>query len=291
MSDRIILGTAKFGINNYGFSSSGYQASHVDIFDLAYKYGVRALDTSPRYNNAENLIGDYHKKSKNVFKVSTKVDNLEPESFESEKKIYNSVLESIKRTGVNCIDTLYLHQNEMGIISDTKIINALKNIKNDGFVKKIGVSIYNNEECKFSLDSDIYDVIQLPVSVLDSFMYSELIHSSTTNKKIIARSIFLQGVLFNRDLIKSKVKQSENMLNYISKLDQLALEHKVELFMLACSYVLSLPKVNGIIVGTAVKENLLSIIESSKFKITSDLMDQIYQLSSEYKEWGNPRKW
>ena len=170
-------------------------------------------------------------------------------------------------------------------------MNALKKIKDDGLVKKIGVSIYNNEECKFSLDSDTYDVIQLPVSILDSFMYSELIHNDTTNKKIIARSIFLQGVLFNRDLIKSKVKQSRSMLKYISKLDQLALEYKVELFMLACSYVLSLPKVDNIIVGTGVKENLLSIIESSKFKITSDIMAQIYQLSSEYKEWGNPRKW
>jgi len=290
MESNVILGTAKFGIPSYGFSSSKGQSTCNEILDLSYRYGIRVLDTSPRYGDSERLIGDYHSKNDTRFDICTKVDNLEPQSLRNDRSIYNSIIESIKNTRVDCIETLYLHQNEMEIISDKNIMHSLEKIRNDGLVKKIGVSIYSKEECEFALDSDIYDVIQMPISVMDSFIYSELVDDGCA-KEIVARSVFLQGTLLNRDNIKSQVKQSEDMLKYLSELDKLALKHEVGLSAMACAFVLSLPKVKSMIVGTTVKENLLHIIDSSKLTMSDELVFKISQLSSEYKKWGNPRNW
>ena len=291
MRNKAILGTVQFGIKGYGFSSLKRQAKSSSLLDLAYKYEIDTLDTSPRYGNSEDVIGEYHAQNSHMFKVCTKVDNLEVVSLSSEKRIFNSVINSIRATGVNYIETLYLHQNEMEIISDENIITSLKKLKDSGLVKKIGVSIYNAEECNFTLESNVYDVIQLPINILDSSIYSNLISQNTIDKEIIGRSIFLQGILFNREGIKNKIKQSKEVFEYLLKLDNLANEFNIDLITMACSFVFSLTKIDGIIVGTSVEKNLMDIINASKFKITKELHDKLIMLSCRYKEWGNPRNW
>ena len=292
MTSGIILGTAKFGIQDYGFSSSQLRSTHSEMFDLSYQCGIRTLDTSPRYGNAEQIIGAYHANSgQRHFKVCTKVDNLKANSLKSKQYIYNSVERSLQRVGVEYIETLYLHQNEMDIIGDRHIMRALQKMKHDGLVNKIGVSIYSKEECKFALDGDLYDVIQLPVSIMDSFIYSELIDGRHTDKEIIARSVFLQGILFNRGDIKAKVRQSASMFKFLEEMDRLALEFKTDLFAMACAFVLSLPEVDAMIVGTSARENLLRIVNSSKLTMPAELTSELCRLSFEYKEWGNPRNW
>ena len=82
------------------------------------------------------MISQYHKESTNIYKVSTKVDNLEP-SKKSPYQINKSVLNSIQDLNVDSLETLYLHQNEIDIISDKKIMNSLENLKVEGYVKKL----------------------------------------------------------------------------------------------------------------------------------------------------------
>jgi len=291
MSNSAILGTVKFGVQDYGFSSLKNQIKSGEILDLARKHGISTLDTSPRYSNSEGAIGEYHAQNTFMFKVCTKVDNLDVASLSSGKKIFDSVVNSIRATGVNHIETLYLHQNEMEIITDRIIIDSLMELKCSGLVKKIGVSIYSFEECKFALENNFYDVIQIPISILDSFIYSSLISGKSSNKEIIGRSIFLQGVLFNREDIENKIKQSKQVFEYVSKLDDLAFEYNMDLITMACSFVFSLQEVDGIVIGTAVEKNLIDIINASKFKMTEELRCRLIELSCEYKEWGNPRNW
>jgi uncharacterized protein len=290
MINKIILGTAKLGISGYGFSSSEPHLSSSEILGHAYDEGIEILDTSPRYGNAEKLIGDYHVENENRFRICTKVDNLLPNSLSSYGYIQNSVINSIERTKVNIIETLYLHQNDLAIISDKKITKSLIQMKKNGFVKKIGVSVYSREECEFAIKSDVYDVIQIPLSILDSYIYSSEVKTGST-KEIIARSIFLQGILFNRDRISSEIKQSIDLLRYISNIDDLLKEYKIDLMSLACCFVLSLHNVTYMIVSSSSRKNLTYIVESSKNKLHDELFHHIEQLSSSYKAWGNPRNW
>ena len=291
MKNKVFLGTVKFGVKDYGFSSLKKQSNVDSLLALAHKCKIDVLDTSPRYGNSEDVIGEYHAQHIHRFRVCTKVDNLEVASLSSERKIFQSVVNSIRSTGVDSIEILYLHQNEMEIIRDEIIINALQKVKEVGLVKKIGVSIYNAEECRFALANNVFDVIQLPVNILDSSIYANLIHHKPTDKEIIARSIFLQGLLFNRKDIKNKIKQWKELLEYISKLDDLAYEYNIDLPTMACSFVSSLIELDGVIVGTGVEKNLTRIIKASRFKMTQDLHDKLMLMSRKHKDWANPRNW
>ena len=288
----MILGTAKIGISDYGFSSNSSCSSCYDLFQKAAELGVSILDTSPRYGNAEEIIGEYHKRGDTKFLISTKIDNLIPNDVESEAKIFRSIEQSISRTDVSNIDSVYLHQNELGIIDDEKILSGLSKLKESGLVNKIGTSIYSYEECEFSLNCDVYDVIQMPLSIMDSHIYSKLVKKySVLNKEIVARSIFLQGTLLNRRDIGDKVKQAALMNNYLNQLDTLAKKYDVDILSLACSFVLSLDDVSSFIVGTASEANLTNIINASQSNLPDDLIVKVKKLSDEYKEWGNPRNW
>ena len=290
--NKVILGTAKIGISDYGFSSSSSYLSCFELFRNAAESGVSTLDTSPRYGNAEEIIGEFHGESDNTFLISTKIDDLVPNDAGSEDKIFRSVERSIARTKVSAIECVYLHQNDIEIISDKKILSALSKLKNRGMVKKTGTSIYSYEECEFSLTCDVYDVIQIPLSIMDSHIYSKLVDNySLISKEIIARSIFLQGTLLNRNDIWNKVKQAGAMTDYLSQLDSLIETYGIDMLSLACSFVLSLKNVSSFIVGTASQENLANIIKASQLSLSDELIGKVKKLSDEYKVWGNPRNW
>ncbi len=291
MSSKIILGTAKFGISGYGFSSGNHYSSTHELLQKAKELGVDTLDTSPRYGDAEKQIGDYHKCNPNSFKVCSKVDGLMPNDVHSERNIFRSVEKTITLSCVSQIEILYLHQNELDIISDHNILEALVKIKESGIVKKVGTSVYSPGECEFSLNSDVYDVIQAPISILDTYMYSKLIEMNRNKNEIIARSVFLQGTLFNREDIRNKIKQAEPMLEYLDQVDCLVKKYGSNLLSLACSFVLTLPHVTNFIVGTASLQNLVRIVGAAGVNIPGELFVEVKALSNQYKEWGNPRNW
>ena len=172
--NKLCIGTVKFGNPEYGHSSSQSKKDNLyDFIKTVVSLGVRHFDTSPRYGNSESLIGEFIKNEKiNNLIISSKVDNLNPNDVNSEKKILESVYSSLKKLNINFLNYCYLHQNEMEIISDQHIHKALLSLKDMGIIKKIGVSIYTYNECKYSIESGIYDIIQLPVNLVDSSIYN-----------------------------------------------------------------------------------------------------------------------
>jgi aryl-alcohol dehydrogenase-like predicted oxidoreductase len=288
--NKFIFGTAKLGLIDYGHSSDEPHSSSEIILQKAQESGIDILDTSPRYGNAESLIGDYHARNDKTFRICTKIDKLTPNSSITEKSIFNSVTNSLKKTNTNIIDTLYLHQHDLEIISDYSIIRSLRKLKKEGLVNKLGVSIYSKLECKYVLNSDIYDVIQLPVSIVDSHIYSSLIERGV-EKQIVARSTFLQGTLFNRKYINKKIVQADAMLKYYATLDKLVKKYDTDLATLACSFVMSLPNVHYMIIGTTSQNNLSKIVKSSVVQLQKELYLEVKVLSKQYKEWSNPNNW
>ena len=105
MSEKIILGTAKIGIDDYGFSSKNKQSKSEKLLSKAKNLGIVMLDTSPRYGNAESIIGNYHDNNEFKFLISTKVDSLLRDDLNSEYKICHSVEKSINRMQISSIDT------------------------------------------------------------------------------------------------------------------------------------------------------------------------------------------
>ena len=70
-------------------------------------------------------------------------------------------------------------------------------LKQQGLVKKIGVSVYNNQQIDYVLDNFSIDLIQLPINILDQRLINDesLVKLKKHNVEIHARSALLQGLL------------------------------------------------------------------------------------------------
>ena len=69
MLNKIILGTAQFGLN-YGIANINGKISKEgvsEILDYAYIKGINTLDTAYSYGDSEEVIGDYVANSHNRY--------------------------------------------------------------------------------------------------------------------------------------------------------------------------------------------------------------------------------
>ena len=122
-NNKFCLGTAKFDSSSYGLSSNNEDRNLEDIFHQCKLININNFDTSPRYGNAEEMLGKFIDKYniKHNF-ISTKIDNLKENDINSEDIIKNSVLNSLNLIKIEKLDLVYLHQNDLGIISDKFIL-------------------------------------------------------------------------------------------------------------------------------------------------------------------------
>ena len=288
--NKFIFGSAGFGMPKYGFSSSNYTSHSDSYLKYIYNVGIRSIDTAPSYGNAENLIGLYHEYNDKKFKIWTKVDGLKPNSHFTMDQVLKSVVESKNKLNVGEIECLYLHQNDIEIIDDKFVQNALKEIKICGLVKRVGVSIYNSLELESALSNDIFDIIQLPVSVVNTHLYNIAIKHAC-KKILVARSIFLQGNLLNIEKKTERFNYFNEISLMVKILRELAISYKVDYLGMLVSYVNSLEGLDHIIVSSKNRKNLDEILKKSRFTLNQDLKLKINEISNKLNDWTNPRNW
>ena len=200
------------------------------------------------------------------------------------------ILESISRLKINRLDSVLLHRPEdlMGL-KGKNIKNALLKLKSEGFVDKIGISIYSPSILDdISCIKDL-DIVQSPLNVFDQRIIDSGWLSKFKDLNIIfhARSIFLQGLLLSNqnnipsyfDKWKNKFKGWEDFTinNNISKLNA------------AIKFVNEINEVDKLIIGFEDQDQFMQSIEgfknTVKYKINYD------GLSSNDEKLINPLNW
>ena len=63
INSRFCLGTAKLDSINYGFSSYNEDRNLENLFEQCKLININNFDTSPRYGNAEKILGNLIKKT------------------------------------------------------------------------------------------------------------------------------------------------------------------------------------------------------------------------------------
>ena len=91
----------------------------------------------------------------------------------------------------------YMFHSYSELVKFPKVLESLQELKEDGIISKIGVSLYENSEAISVLDNYDLDFIQLPFNLL-IIKVKKKIYLKFIKKKIEihARSIFLQGLFF-----------------------------------------------------------------------------------------------
>lgn len=293
-TDVLCLGTVKLGIPDYGFSSNSIPRKFDPVAFLiqAELNGIRCFDTSPRYGQSEEILGHYIAQSKIKPFVSSKIDNLRTDDPDTPGRMLASVQASLRKLHLTKLDLCYLHQNELTIISDPYVHEGLMLLKQQNLICYTGVSLYNFEECEYALESGLFDVVQIPVSVFDISFYNRFVReSSISSVRVIARSLLLQGILVNRSAIHSNIRESDHVWRYLKQLDQLAEEYGLSTLELALAFVFSLRNIDHYLIGTTSIKNLEENIQCLKIKLPSQVFKRVLEMASQPKSWANPRNW
>lgn len=292
-TSNIFLGTVKLGMPDYGFSSGRPEKAFdtIDFLSGAAQLGVTHFDTSPRYGNSEAVIGRYVQEKSAAPFIASKIDNLVANNPKTPELMEQSVRNSLAKLHVPALDICYLHQNELEIIGDTKVHKGLQNLKTLGLIRKAGASLYNHEECEYAVNSGAFDVIQVPASVFDLGFYNSFVSKNSSSITFIARSLLLQGILLNRQLIPQRIKQADPVLEYLQKLDGIAESCGLSTLELALAFIFGLVGISSYVIGTTSLQNLKSNIDCLKIHLPSSAVSKLISLASEKKDWTNPRNW
>ena len=300
---KITLGTAQLG-SYYGianvYGKPDYNSS-IKILNFAWKNGITSFDTSPSYGNSEEIIGSFIKT-----KTGTDVNNLVIISklpvVKLEKKIsfdivYNFIKEYIIQSLINLkikkIPIYLLHHAPDIYLQDGLVIECLSQLRNEGLIDRIGISIYNPEDVEASLKFKEMSVIQIPINIFDHRLIKTGLIKKLKKQEyiILARSIYLQGLFFMSP--KKLPKNLKNAEKPLLKIKNLSNEYKIEIAKLAFLFVRDLPGITSLVTGV---ENLKQIKENISFlrekPLSSELRERIYEEFSELsEEIINPSLW
>lgn len=261
---KLALGTVQFGLN-YGIANKSGKIKKIEatkIIKAAQKHNIDLLDTAIDYGDSEKILGNIGVSN---FNVVTKLPDCPIDSLDLISWTKNHIKKSIERLGLNYLYGLLIHRPDNLIgASSIKIKDALYQLKSEGLVKKIGVSIYNPEELETIMKKMKLDIVQAPINLIDQRLESSGWLSRLHNEgiEIHSRSSFLQGLLlFPRNKIPNKFEKWANIW------DRWAYEQKKNnnsALELSLSYLFSLKKVNKIIVGVDNLKHFNLILAVSK---------------------------
>jgi aryl-alcohol dehydrogenase-like predicted oxidoreductase len=232
------------------------------VLSLAKENEIDVLDTAIAYGTSEEVLG---KVGVDEFRVVTKLPSL-PEGQENVAHwVTKQVRESLARLGEKKLYGLLLHrpQDLLGL-NGAQLIQALADLKNDGFVQKIGVSIYSPDELEVVFNKIKIDLVQAPLNVVDRRLQSSgwLDRLKDDGVEVHTRSAFLQGLLL---MERSKIPQKFSRWSDLWDQWHEKLQDSGASPLEAClAYPLSLEQVDQVIVGVDSASQLSEILQAAK---------------------------
>ena len=276
----IILGSAQFD-GKYGIANREKlkEKNLNKIFRIANEIGISKIDTAFHYKGVHNKIAknEFGKKFDIISKGN--IDLSKNNSFVDE---FNKTL---KKFHPNKLKYFLIHNFNGYYGNEKKIHNIFK--KNKLIKDKIGISIYSPEELK-KIDSKIFNIIQIPFNLCD-FRWKNI--KLEIKKKIIIRSIFLQGIFFCKDdeipiKIKAEVKKIKTKINiFVKKFKRF---NTKDLLLNYTKYY----NFKGIIIGVDNESHLKEIFfYLNRPKLKKEQIKEIDKLLNVSLNVIDPRKW
>ena len=282
---KLVIGTAQLGMkyglfNNKKISRSEFKK----IEKLILKSNIHFIDTAINYGNSENIIGNSKLKKLNII---TKIKLPKKKFINIDNWIGKEILKSLNNLKVKSIYGVLIHdyRDLLGKYGST-YLRSLKELKKKKIIKKIGVSVYSPQEIKKIWGFWRPDIIQFPFNPLDNRMLSskwfDVLKKSKV--KIFVRSVFLQGLLINKDnpfIIKRKYEI------LLSKFKNWCHKNNISLLQACLHFVKQFKKINFLVVGFDNYKQLKEIIYVFKKKQT--IIPN--KFSTKKLNLIDPRKW
>ena len=286
---RIGLGTAQLGLN-YGITNDDKKVNSESlrkIINLARGSHIKYIDTAISYGDSEIKLG---KNKIDDFYLISKLPKIPVEKENVGIWINDQVDESLKRLGVKTLYALLLHDTSQLFdeLIGGEIDKALNKLKEQGKIKKFGVSAYDPKELQNILKKFSPEIVQLPMNVFDNRFQDHdcLKIMKDKNIEIHSRSAFLQGLLLlNKENLPNQFKKWKSLFEKWQKWLEFNNISAVE----AClGHCLSFKEVDCVVVGVDSFMHFNEVIElaNRKAKVNYPL-----DFSSKDIDLINPLNW
>jgi aryl-alcohol dehydrogenase-like predicted oxidoreductase len=274
-----VLGTAQLDTSSSKRYGQCNQAKLTDkdvqeILSEADANHIKRLDTASGYGNNYSHLHQFYHDDIRLIQIGTKIHSLDwvtkETSVEAIKDAYKIEHNLAKET--HYMEILSFHNFED--YEKKNAYQALLELKKEGYVPKIGVSIYYYWQAVKVIGDPTMDYIQLPFNILTEFDLEEIVKERIKNYPdnpiiIDVRSIFLQGLLLNWEY--KFWKRIPNLdIHRFGKLktifEKLCLElvgefNSENLLQLYFGYLKSFKWINGVVMGLDNLEQLKTNLE------------------------------
>ncbi len=260
---KIALGTVQFGLD-YGIANKSGQVSQAaaeSILRGARQHGVDTIDTAIAYGESETILGAI---GISDFKIVTKLPSIPVDCRDVGGWVYQQCLSSLDRMQVNSIDGLLLHRSEELVSpSSNELIKAFQCLKDDGLVKKVGVSIYSPSELETVTQVCDIDIVQAPFNVFDRrLLTSGWLHKLNEDGiEVHTRSVFLQGLLLMHELmIPSKFSRWRHLWrSWYDWLDK----SSISALQVCLAFVHEFPEIDKVVIGVDSVQQFNQIMDAA----------------------------
>lgn len=266
--EKLGLGTVQWGMA-YGIANTTGQPTDAEIetiLRIAKQHGVMLLDTACTYGEAEARLGKQGAASQG-FKIVTKTLPIKSDIIREEDiaLVRTSFLESLRLLQCKQVYGLLVHHADNLLqMGGERLWAALQDLKEHGYVRKIGVSVYNPAQLEKVLESHDIDLVQLPFNIYDQrFAQTGLLQQlQKKGVEVHARSVYLQGLLL---LVPENLPEHFNRIrNLHAQLHHNIREQGLVPREACLRFCLDHPHIDLVVVGVETSQQLAEIIDATE---------------------------
>ena len=197
---QLALGTAAFGLENYGIHEPGEQGrlsedQAIRLVRAAVDKGINFFDTARGYGESEAVLGRGLNDCPSCI-IATKVGIAEATTGRAAltRAVMDSVETSLKALHRDVLDIVQIHNATQDILERGEILDVLEHAREAGKLKFVGASVYGEPAALAAVRSGRVDVLQIALNLLDQRMLTTVLpEAKKNNVGIVARSAFLKG--------------------------------------------------------------------------------------------------
>ncbi len=187
------------------FGTQNINSSNIRLCEIAWNKGIRSYDTALAYNNLNHLNNFFKNlQDRSSYRIISKITKGHIE-YEGVRKSILKILQKLNNQ--DYIDTLLIHAPKG--VDHIKVLNELEELRQDGLIKKYGVSNYTIKHLRSLKNSNIkLDVLQNEIHPF--LQESELVnYCNRENINVMAHSGYAHGLVFKNP----RIKKVANLLN------------------------------------------------------------------------------
>lgn len=281
------------------------------ILEAAWASGVRYFDTAPHYGLglSERRVGEFLRtKPRDEYVVSTKVGRLlrtnpdvQPGELDlandfhvpatlrrewdaSESGLRASVEESLRRTGLDRFDVLFLHDPERydleGAIGTA--LPALEKLRGEGVADQIGVGSMTTTALTRCVQEAQLDVVMIAgrYTLLEQPSAAELLPACLAQgTRVVAASVFNSGLLASdtpsRDARYEYGGVPDDVWQRATRIAEICASHEVPLSTAAVQFPLRHPSVTSVVLGGSRPAHLAQNAQRMAAAVPQALWDEL----------------